>query len=171
VLEGSRDSVHWREYAFRWKPGDVTHRPGFVAPHQPRLDWQMWFAALDPAGAESWLGGLMRGVLEGTPQVVSLAGADAFPGASPARSRRQASVVAPSGRAGGHTSRASRPPGQSPVTTTDARPSDPPFVAARTRAWVLTNASIGWSSACQSSCPQSITQRPTRWMRSPGSGR
>jgi len=83
VLEGSRDSVHWREYAFRWKPGDATQRPGFVAPHQPRLDWQMWFAALDPAGAESWLGGLMRGVLKGTPQVVSLLGADPFPDASP----------------------------------------------------------------------------------------
>src|SRR5437870_9099362 len=59
VIEGSRDSVHWREYEFRWKPGDVTRRPGFVAPHQPRLDWQMWFAALDPAGAEALLAGLM----------------------------------------------------------------------------------------------------------------
>ena len=64
--------------------------------------------------------------------------------------------------AGGHTSNASRPPGQSPVTTTDAMASNPPLAAARARAWVLTNASIGWSSACQSSCPQSITQRPTR---------
>src|SRR5438105_4624791 len=62
---------------------DVTRRPGFVAPHQPRLDWQMWFAALDPAGAEAWLAGLMRGVLEGTPQVVSLLGADPFPDAPP----------------------------------------------------------------------------------------
>jgi len=61
----------------------VTRRPGFVAPHQPRLDWQMWFAALDPAGAEAWLAGLMRGVLEGTPQVVSLLGADPFPDAPP----------------------------------------------------------------------------------------
>jgi len=83
VIQGSRDSVHWREYEFRWKPGDVTRRPGFVAPHQPRLDWQMWFAALDPAGAEAWLAGLMRGVLEGTPQVVSLLGADPFPDAPP----------------------------------------------------------------------------------------
>ena len=83
VLEGSRDSVHWREYGFRWKPGDLTQRPRFVAPHQPRLDWQMWFAALDPAGAEAWLAGLMRGVLEGTPQVVALLGADPFPDAPP----------------------------------------------------------------------------------------
>src|SRR2546428_3335632 len=55
VVEGSRDTVAWREYRFRWKPGDVTRRPRFVAPHQPRLDWQMWFAALDPDGARGWL--------------------------------------------------------------------------------------------------------------------
>src|SRR2546430_1003439 len=83
VIEGSRDGVHWREYEFRWKPGDVTRRPGFVAPHQPRLDWQMWFAALDPAGAEAWLAGLMRGVLEGTPQEISLVGPDPLPHAPP----------------------------------------------------------------------------------------
>src|SRR5438034_1269638 len=55
VVEGSRDTMAWREYRFRWKPGDVTRRPRFVAPHQPRLDWQMWFAALDPDGARGWL--------------------------------------------------------------------------------------------------------------------
>src|SRR5438132_183275 len=83
VIEGSRDSVDWREYEFRWKPGGVTRRPGFVAPHQPRLDWQMWFAALDPAGAEGWLAGLVRGLLKGTPQVVSLLDANPFPDAPP----------------------------------------------------------------------------------------
>src|SRR5437762_2903737 len=67
VIEGSVDSVHWREYEFRWKPGGVTRRPGFVAPHQPRLDWQMWFAALDPEGGGPWLAGLVRGLLEGRP--------------------------------------------------------------------------------------------------------
>ena len=61
----------------------MTRRPGFVAPHQPRLDWEMWFAGLDPAGAQPWLAGLLRGVLEGTPQVVSLLGADPFPDAPP----------------------------------------------------------------------------------------
>src|SRR5205807_2927415 len=46
VIEGSRDGVEWSEYGFRWKPGDVHRRPAFVAPYMPRLDWQMWFAAL-----------------------------------------------------------------------------------------------------------------------------
>ena len=46
VIEGSDDGDEWREYQFRYKPGDVTRAPRWVAPHQPRLDWQMWFAAL-----------------------------------------------------------------------------------------------------------------------------
>ena len=49
VIEGSRDGVVWKKYQFRWKPSDMTQRPRFVAPHQPRLDWQMWFAVLNRA--------------------------------------------------------------------------------------------------------------------------
>jgi len=83
VIEGSRDSVAWREYPFRWKPGDVLRRPRFVAPHQPRLDWQMWFAALDPAGARPWLGALLERLLEGAPAVVALFQANPFPEGPP----------------------------------------------------------------------------------------
>src|SRR6266567_5010229 len=42
VLEGSTDGVEWLPYEFKWKPGDVKRAPGWCAPHQPRLDWQMW---------------------------------------------------------------------------------------------------------------------------------
>jgi len=83
VIEGSVDSVAWREYGFRWKPGDVARRPRFVAPHQPRLDWQMWFAALDPEGARAWLGSLLGHLLRGTPEVVSLLGENPFPTGPP----------------------------------------------------------------------------------------
>lgn len=79
VIEGSDDSLEWHEYAFRWKPGDVMRRPAFVAPHMPRLDWQMWFAGLDPAGAQPWLVPLLRNVLQGTPQVLGLLGHNPFP--------------------------------------------------------------------------------------------
>lgn len=44
-LEVSRDGAEWLEVPFKAKPGDPSARPHFVAPHQPRLDWQMWFAA------------------------------------------------------------------------------------------------------------------------------
>ena len=46
IVEGSDDGVTWRPYVFRWKPGAVDRRPRFCTPHMPRLDWQMWFAAL-----------------------------------------------------------------------------------------------------------------------------
>ena len=56
VVEGSQD-LHgpWREYHFLYKPGNVTSPPGFCLPHQPRLDWQMWFAALGSYQHNPWL--------------------------------------------------------------------------------------------------------------------
>jgi hypothetical protein len=38
----------------------------------PRLDWQMWFAALNPRHAESWLGSLLLALLEARPEVLAL---------------------------------------------------------------------------------------------------
>ena len=78
VVEASVDGDEWRDYEFRWKPGDVGHRPRFVQPHMPRLDWQMWFAALDPAGNEHWLRTLLVKLLEGSPGVVGLLGDSPF---------------------------------------------------------------------------------------------
>ena len=46
IVEGSHDGEEWLTYEFKWKPSDLTVRPRQVAPHQPRLDWQMWFEAL-----------------------------------------------------------------------------------------------------------------------------
>ncbi len=48
TLEASDDGILWLPLDFKWKPGDLSLRPRQVAPHQPRLDWQMWFAALSP---------------------------------------------------------------------------------------------------------------------------
>jgi lipase maturation factor 1 len=83
VIEGGDDTLHWREYEFRWKPGDVTRRPRFVAPHMPRLDWQMWFAALDPEGARAWLVPLLERLLEGAPEALALLGPTPFPNRPP----------------------------------------------------------------------------------------
>lgn len=83
VVEGSRDGVTWAAYEFKWKPGDPARRPRFVAPHMPRLDWQMWFGALNPRRAGPWLEGLMRGILRGSPEVLGLLGVDPFPDAPP----------------------------------------------------------------------------------------
>jgi lipase maturation factor 1 len=74
VIEVSADGQEWKEYEFRWKPGDPRRRPRFVEPHMPRLDWQMWFAALDPGGAQYWLAPLLQRILAGEPSVLRLLG-------------------------------------------------------------------------------------------------
>jgi len=83
VVEGSSDRVRWKPYEFKWKPGDPLRRPALVAPYHPRLDWQMWFAALDPQGNRALLEGLLGRLLEGTPEVLGLMGSNPFPHAPP----------------------------------------------------------------------------------------
>ena len=82
-IQGSDDRVMWRPYEFRWKPGDVMRRPRFVAPHQPRLDWQMWFAALDSAERNPWILAFVARLLEGSPPVLRLLRKDPFAGRPP----------------------------------------------------------------------------------------
>lgn len=83
VIEGSNDLKEWRPYEFRWKPGDPAIPPQQAAPHQPRLDWQMWFAALNPAFVEPWLKNLLMRLLEGSPPVLSLLRNNPFRDAPP----------------------------------------------------------------------------------------
>ncbi len=78
VIEGSADGVVWTEWDLRWKPGAPTRRPRLVAPHQPRLDWQFWFAALDPRGDSYWLSPLLVRLFEGEPSVTALMGETPF---------------------------------------------------------------------------------------------
>jgi predicted DCC family thiol-disulfide oxidoreductase YuxK len=89
VIEGSNDGVTWREYTFRYQPGPLDRAPGWNIPHQPRLDWQMWFAALGSARDNPWFIGLMRRLLEGSASVVSLFGDDPFAGRPPKYVRAQ----------------------------------------------------------------------------------
>ncbi|HZP61335.1 MAG TPA: lipase maturation factor family protein, partial [Opitutaceae bacterium] len=70
ILEGSDDGHNWRPYEFRYKPGRLTQAPQWVAPYQPRLDWQMWFAALEGPGQNRWVLSLCSHLLHGTPQVL-----------------------------------------------------------------------------------------------------
>ena len=83
VVEGSADGQSWHGYEFRYKPGDLDRPPPWVAPHQPRLDWQMWFAALGGRRSERWFAGFMLHLLRGTPEVLALLGTNPFPDAPP----------------------------------------------------------------------------------------
>jgi predicted DCC family thiol-disulfide oxidoreductase YuxK len=79
VIEGSDDGTTWREYVLRYQPGPLTRGLPWNIPHQPRLDWQMWFAALDGAEANPWFQNLMLRLLEGSPPVLALFDSNPFP--------------------------------------------------------------------------------------------
>ena len=83
LVEGSDDGATWRPYEFRWKPGDVTRRPRFIAPHQPRLDWQMWFAALGTYEQNPWFISFLAKLLQGSPDIERLLLRNPFPNHPP----------------------------------------------------------------------------------------
>jgi predicted DCC family thiol-disulfide oxidoreductase YuxK len=78
-IEGSADGIDWLPYEFKWKPGDVVRAPGWCAPHQPRLDWQMWFAALGSPRENAWFYNLEICLLEGKTDVTQLFARNPFP--------------------------------------------------------------------------------------------
>ena len=77
------DGVVWHAYEFKWKPGDLTRRPAFVTPHLPRLDWQMWFAALGNWEDNPWFRVLVYRLLHGSPSVLALIEHNPFPDRPP----------------------------------------------------------------------------------------
>lgn len=79
VLEGSDDGRTWIEYEYQFKPGDLKKPPGFIEPHQPRLDWQMWFAALAAPRYPPWFARLALRLLEGSPAVNGLLAKTPYP--------------------------------------------------------------------------------------------
>lgn len=83
VIEGSNDGQTWRAYEFKYKPGDPLRPPRWNAPHQPRLDWQMWFAAMGSPEDSPWLQGLCIRLLQGSPDVRWLLAPDPFAGRPP----------------------------------------------------------------------------------------
>jgi predicted DCC family thiol-disulfide oxidoreductase YuxK len=83
VLEGSADGIDWLPYEFKWKPGDVKRAPGWCAPHQPRLDWQMWFAALESPQENPWFIALIFRLLQGSKDVSGLLARNPFPDKPP----------------------------------------------------------------------------------------
>jgi len=83
LVQGSEDGLAWETYSFRFKPGDVRRRPPIVAPYMPRLDWQMWFAALGGASSNPWFPRFCERLLESEPTVIGLLGSDPFHGRRP----------------------------------------------------------------------------------------
>jgi hypothetical protein len=89
IVQGSNEGVTWLDYEFPFKPGDLRKPPRWAAPYQPRLDWQMWFAALSNYRGTPWFGNFMVRLLQGSPEVLALLAGNPFPSAPPKYVRAQ----------------------------------------------------------------------------------
>ena len=78
VVEGSQDRNTWHAYTFRYKP-DQESDLRFAGVHMPRLDWQMWFAALYPNCSRRWLFGFMDALFDHSSDVHTLLEHNPFP--------------------------------------------------------------------------------------------
>jgi hypothetical protein len=86
IIEGSNDGREWVEYEFKYKMGDVARRPAFCIPHMPRLDWLMWFEALDAERGgdySRWFGSFVIALLQNKSDAVALLAKDPFPDKPP----------------------------------------------------------------------------------------
>lgn len=84
IIEGSTDGIEWKEYEFYYKPGSLSEPPKFTFTHQPRLDWQLWYAALENnINGEIWLVHLLSKLFRNSPSVLSLVRFNPFPEEGP----------------------------------------------------------------------------------------
>ena len=87
VVEGSAaphgSSSEWKEYEFRGKPGLPWRRPAQIAPYHLRLDWLIWFAAMQPYDIPMWFVRFAAKLLEGDAGTLRLLKINPFPDAPP----------------------------------------------------------------------------------------
>jgi hypothetical protein len=87
-FQGSNDGGRtWIAYPFRYKPQDPMERPGIYAPYQPRFEWNLWFASLEPWSGSSWVVSAQARLVQGSDEVLSLFRRDPFAGHPPAMVR------------------------------------------------------------------------------------
>lgn len=88
IFEGTSDAridgnTRWEEYQFVAKPGDPDRRPPFIAPYQPRIDWQIWFAAMASPAEYPWTLHFVWKLLHNDAGTLSLMAKNPFPNAPP----------------------------------------------------------------------------------------
>jgi hypothetical protein len=88
VFEGTMDDTtgnkaSWKPYIYKGLPTLLDKQPPQIAPYQPRLDWQMWFAAMSSAEEYPWTYNLVWKLLHNDPGAVSLFATNPFPGKQP----------------------------------------------------------------------------------------
>ncbi|HLD05539.1 MAG TPA: lipase maturation factor family protein [Candidatus Nanoarchaeia archaeon] len=88
VLEGTSDATItnetvWKAYEIPYKPGDPNKFLPIIAPYQPRIAWQIWFAAMQHPQDNPWLIHLIWKLLHNDPNVLNLIAYNPFPDQPP----------------------------------------------------------------------------------------
>jgi hypothetical protein len=86
-FQGSNDGRIWAAYSFRYKPQALDKPPRIYAPHQPRLDWNLWFASLGEWHGNPMVLRVERSLLSNDPDVLALFAANPFPQGPPRQVR------------------------------------------------------------------------------------
>jgi hypothetical protein len=94
----------WKAYPYQALPVELNRRPRQIAPYQPRLDWQMWFAAMSTPNEYPWTLHLVWKLLHNEAGALSLFGGNPFPQKPPhyVRAMLYRYQFAPPGNAGGN---------------------------------------------------------------------
>ncbi len=89
-IEGSYDGRVWKAYQFKYKPGPLDKRPAFIVPHQPRLDWMIWFVPPQFPAFSQWFDQFIIRLKQGSPEVLGLLAYNPFENRPPRFIRVQA---------------------------------------------------------------------------------
>ncbi len=89
IVEGAADLAHpeWKAYEFKGKPGDPRRLPRQYAPYHLRLDWLMWFAAMESPYRHQWFIAFVVKLLEGDRAALKLLRRNPFPDRPPVAMR------------------------------------------------------------------------------------
>ncbi|HUG36210.1 MAG TPA: lipase maturation factor family protein, partial [Candidatus Limnocylindrales bacterium] len=83
-IEWTADGQTWRAYEFHYKPGPLDRAPPTVAPHQPRVDFQLWFFTMGrDGGVHDHFNNLVRRLCSGSATVQGLFDPRSVPPAPP----------------------------------------------------------------------------------------
>jgi hypothetical protein len=88
VFEGTNDDTtgnkaRWQPYLYKDLPVLLDKMPPQIAPYQPHLDWQMWFAAMSSPDQYPWTYNLVYKLLHNDAGAISLFAGNPFPNKPP----------------------------------------------------------------------------------------
>lgn len=88
-IEGSYDGEHWQAYEFKYKPDNEQDIPAFIVPHQPRLDWMVWFVPTKNHSQKYWFERFLWGLKNNQQSITALLDKNPFVDKAPAYLRVQ----------------------------------------------------------------------------------